>query len=180
MARRGGGRMISVVGGQKIPPVDDFIVGYRAGARKCVRNMTVRVQYSETFIEPDRCKELALNQIAAGSKVVFNVAGPCGLGALDAAKESNVWGIGVDKDQSFLGAHILTSAVKRVDMGVYLAIKGVKDGTIKGGRDIRFTLKENGVSVGKISRRVPRAYITRINQLRQQIIAGKIKVPRVS
>jgi basic membrane protein A len=107
---------------------------------------------------------------------VFNVAGPCGLGALDAAKEEGVWGIGVDKDQSFLGAHILTSAVKRVDQGIFLAVEAVKDGEIKGG-DLVFNLKNNGVSIGKISPKVPKAYVTRMNDLKKQIISGKIKVP---
>ena len=180
MARRGGGRVISVVGGQKIPPVEDFVVGYRAGARKCVRSITVRVNYSETFIEADRCKELALNQIAAGSRVVFNVAGPCGFGTLDAAKERRVWGIGVDTDQAFLGRHILTSAVKRLDLGLFRIIRAARNGTYRGGTDFKFNLKNGGVSVGKISRRVPRAYIRRINVLKRQIIRGRIRVPKVS
>ena len=180
MARLQNGRIISVTAGVKIPPVDDFIVGYRAGARRCVPNIRVIVGYSQDFIAQHKCKEIALNQIAAGSKVVFNVAGPCGLGALDAARESNVWGIGVDKDQSNLGPHILTSAVKRVDQGVFLAIKAVRDGTVKGGRNLRFDLKNNGVAVGKISRRVPRRFITEMNGLKAQIIAGKIRVPRAT
>ena len=180
MARRGNGRIISVTAGVKIPPVDDFVVGFRAGAKRCVPAIRVLVGYSQDFIAQDKCKEIALNQIAAGSKVVFNVAGPCGLGALDAARESNVWGIGVDKDQSSLGRHILTSAVKRVDQGIFLAIKGVKDGNVRGGRNIRFDLKNNGVAVGKISPRVPRAFIAEMNRLKAQIIAGKIKVPRAT
>ena len=104
---------ISVVGGVKIPPVDSFIAGYRAGAKKCVPSMKVLIGYSQDFIAQDKCKALALNQIAAGSKVVFNVAGPCGLGALEAAKEQSVWGDGVDVDQSYLGPQVLTSALKR-------------------------------------------------------------------
>ena len=180
MARRQGGRVISVVGGQKIPPVDDFIVGYRAGARRCVRNITVRVNYSETFIEADRCKSLALNQIAAGSRVVFNVAGPCGFGTLDAAKERRVWGIGVDTDQSFLGSHILTSAVKRLDLGLFRIARDARNNRYRGGRDYLFNLRNNGVSVGKINRRVPRAFVRRINTLKRQIIRGRIRVPRAT
>ena len=180
MTRRQGGRVISAVGGEKIPPVDDFIVGYRAGARKCYRRIRVRVNYSQTFIEQDRCKSLALNQIAAGSKAVFNVAGPCGFGALDAAKERRVWGIGVDTDQSFLGGHILTSAVKRLDLGVFRVVKAVRDGTYRGGTDFRFNLKNGGVSLGKINRRVPRQFVRRINALKRQIIRGRIRVPRAT
>jgi basic membrane protein A and related proteins len=178
MAKKAGGNQISVVGGVKIPPVDTFIAGYQAGANKCVPGTIVKIDYSQDFIAQDKCKELALNQIAAGSKVVFNVAGPCGLGTLSAAKEKGVWGIGVDVDQSYLGSHILTSAVKRVDVGVYLAIQGAKTGKgFKGGSNLVFNLKNNGVSLGKISSQVPKAYVTQVNNLKKQIIAGKIKPP---
>ena len=52
-----------------------------------------------TFNDQAKCHETALNQIQQGSRVVFQVAGGCGLGALQAAKENKVWGIGVDADQ---------------------------------------------------------------------------------
>ena len=75
--------------------------------------------YSQDFVDQAKCKEIALDQIAKGSKVVFQVAGGCGLGALDAAKEEGVQGIGVDADQGYLGDHILTSALKKVDVAVF-------------------------------------------------------------
>ena len=106
--------------------------------------------------------------------MIFQVAGGCGLGALDAAKEKKVWGIGVDADQSFLGSHILTSAVKRVDTAVFLAIKEVVDGNFKAGNRV-FGLKENGVGIGKISARVPKDEVAKVNQVRADIISGKIK-----
>jgi basic membrane protein A len=106
--------------------------------------------------------------------VVFQVAGGCGLGALDAAKEKHVWGIGVDADQSFLGPHILTSAVKRVDTAVFDAIKLVKDGKFRGG-NITFGLKDNGVAIGKISPKVPKSEVAKVMQVRADIISGKIK-----
>ena len=177
MAKRGGGSTISATGGVKIPPVDSFIAGYRAGAKKCVPRVKVLVGYSQDFIAQDKCKAVAENQIAAGSKVVFAVAGPCGFGALAAAKEAGVWGDGVDVDQSYLGPHILTSAVKRVDLGVYRFIQAVKDGTLTPGHDFVFDLKNGGVAVGKISPKVPAAFKKRIATLQEQIIAGKIKPP---
>jgi len=61
-----------------------------------------------------KCKEIALDQIAKGSQVVFQVAGGCGLGALSAAADKKVWGVGVDRGQSDLGATILPGAVNRV------------------------------------------------------------------
>ena len=177
MAKKAGGNTISGVGGIPIPPVKQFFAGYLPGAKKCVKGINVKIDYSGSFTEQDKCKALALNQIAAGSKVVYNVAGPCGFGTLNAAKEKRVWGIGVDVDQSYLGPHILTSAIKRVDLWVYRVCKAAKNGTFRGGTDMRFTLKNAGVGVGKISKKVPKAYIAKMNALKKQIISGKIKIP---
>jgi basic membrane protein A len=178
MTKKDGAKhIISVTAGVKIPPVDSFIAGYLAGAAKCVPGTRTLIGYSQTFTQQDKCKSIALNQISAGSHVVFNVAGPCGLGALEAAKEQGVWGVGVDVDQAYLGSHILTSAVKRVDQGVYLTVKAAKDGTLAGGTDLTFSLKNNGVALGKMSAKVPAAYKARLNALKAQIVSGKIKPP---
>jgi basic membrane protein A len=178
MARRAGGNVISAVGGIKLPTVDIFIAGYRAGARRCVRNTVVLIGYSQDFVAQDKCKEVALNQIERGSRVIFQVAGGCGLGALDAARERGRWGIGVDRDQKGLGRHILTSAVKRVDQSVFLTALAVKNGTFRGGTDAVFNLRNAGVAVGRIDSRVPRAFIRQMNRLRPLIISGRIRPPR--
>jgi basic membrane protein A and related proteins len=177
--RRPGPDMIGSVGGEKQPPVDRFIAGYQAGAKAADPGIKVVNGYSQDFTDQAKCKQVALNQIEAGAGVVFQVAGACGLGALDAAKEKGVWGIGVDADQSFLGPHILTSAVKRVDTAVFLAIKSVVDGSFKGG-NIVFGLKQNGVGIGKISPKVPKSEVAAVNKVRAEIISGKIKnIPTV-
>jgi basic membrane protein A len=172
--RKPGKDVIGSVGGQKQPPVDRFIAGYQAGAKAADPGITTLNNYSEDFSDLAKCKQIALNQIGQGAGVIFQVAGGCGLGALDAAKEKGVWGIGVDADQSFLGSYILTSAVKRVDTAVFDAIKLVVDGKFKGG-NVVFGLKDNGVAIGKISPKVPKSEVTKVMQVRADIIAGKIK-----
>jgi basic membrane protein A and related proteins len=166
--------VIGSVGGQKQPPVDRFIAGYQTGAKAADPGITTLNNYSDDFADQAKCKQIALNQIEQGASVIFQIAGGCGLGALDAAKEKGVWGIGVDADQSFLGPHILTSAVKRVDTAVFDAIKLVVDGKFKGG-DIVFGLKDNAVGLGKISPKVPKSEVTKVMQIRADIISGKIK-----
>ena len=109
--------------------------------------------------------------------MVFQVAGGCGIGALKAAADNKKWGIGVDKDQYGTTSRILTSAVKRVDVGVYTVVKNVRNGQFKGGTDLRFTLKNKGISVGKIDPNVPASFVAKMNALKAKIIAGKIKVP---
>jgi basic membrane protein A len=176
-----GKQVIGVVGGIKIPPVDIFLAGYEAGAKKCVKGTTVLKGYSQDFVKQDLCKNVAENQIAAGAHVVFAVAGLCGLGALSAAKDHGIWGVGVDRDQSFLGSYILTSAVKRVDVGVFNAIKAAKAGKYKGGSNAVFNLKNNGVALGKISPKLKgklrKQVLAKVASLKKQIIAGKIKIP---
>ena len=105
------------------------------------------------------------------------MAGGCGLGALSAAADKGVWGVGVNRDQSDLGPHILTSAVKRVDTSVFDTIKAVQDGTFKGGEDATFDLANGGVALGKISPKVSPAIIDEVDALKQKIIDGEITPP---
>jgi len=89
-AKAKGGTAVSTVGGQKQPPVDRYIAGFQAGAKAAFPAVKTLNGYSNDFSIQAKCKELALNQIAAGSVVVFQVAGGCGLGALDAAEHRDV------------------------------------------------------------------------------------------
>ena len=173
-AKREGSNAISAVGGFKEPPVDRYIAGYRAGAEKAVPGTKVTWGYSSDWEDQAKCKELALNQIAAGSKVVFQVAGGCGLGALNAAKERKVWGIGVDADQSFLGPHILTSALKGVDAAVFETIKAVRDGSFPGGANSVFGLDQDGVGLGKVSPDADRADVRKLDRIERQLADGEI------
>jgi basic membrane protein A len=170
---KGGDQVISSVGGQKIPPVDAYIAGYEAGAKKANPKIKTLSAYSQDFVDQAKCKEIALNQIAEGSQVVFQVAGQCGLGALDAAKEKGVLGIGVDADQGYLGDHILTSAQKKVDVAVFDTAKAVQDGSFKGGEDQIFDLKSDGVALGKMNA-AGQKYADQIEEIKQQIISGEI------
>lgn len=179
MAKRAGGRqVISAVGGIKVPAVDAFIAGYRFCARRANSGITVNFSYANSFTDQAKCKEIALNQIAAGSQSVFAVAGQCGLGSLDAAKERGRWGIGVDADQAYLGRHMLTSALKKVDVAVFKAVQAVKAGTFKGGRDRVFAIASGGVALGKVSSRVPKALLAQTRATQKQVASGKVKPPK--
>ena len=177
MAQKDGAKTIGVVGGIKIPPVDAFLAGYRAGATHCVPGTQTLIGYSNTFTAEDKCKVVALQQYAAGADVVFDVAGPCGFGVHSAAKEKGKWSIGVDVDQAYLGPQVLTSVLKHVEVATYDAVADVKAGKKIGGTDLTFNLKNGGVGIGKISPKVPAAFIAKMNSLRGQIISGKIKPP---
>ena len=173
----GGNLMLGAVGGLKIPPVDRFIAGYYAGAKKANPKVTVVHNYSQDFVDQAKCKEQALSQIANGAGVVFQVAGQCGLGVLSAAKERKVFGIGVDADQGYLGQHVMTSAVKKVDVAVYTTIAAAKKSgaSFRTNFDSIFSVKSNGVGYGKISGRISPALKTAVENIRKQIASGAIK-----
>jgi basic membrane protein A len=178
--KKGGKQVLSAVGGKKIPSVDNWIAGYRAGAKRANPRIRVLIDYSGDFppsVAP-KCKEIALRHIAQGAQAVFQVAGGCGLGALEAAKEKKRWGIGVDADQGYLGKHILTSGVKRVDTAVFSFFRNADNGTLRTGRDLVFNLKNRGQDVGKISVncKCPKE-VAKMNALKPLIIKGKIKIP---
>jgi basic membrane protein A len=167
-------KVVSSVGGQKIPPVDHYIAGYEAGAKAADPGITTLHGYSQNFVAQDKCKEIALNQIAKGSKVVFQVAGQCGLGALDAAKGKGAQGIGVDADQGYLGSYILTSAQKKVDVAVFNAIKAAQAGQFQGGKDVTNDLTNDGVGYGTLDAQGQK-YKEQLDKVKQDIISGKIK-----
>jgi basic membrane protein A len=169
---------ISSVGGQKIPPVDRFIAGFQKAAQDAKSGITTLNGYSQDFVDQAKCKEVALDQIAKGSDVVFQVAGGCGLGALDAAKEKGVWGIGVDADQAFLGDHVLTSATKKVDVAVFDTIQKQVNGSFEGGGVTSFGLAEDGVGLGEISSKfTDQDAIDKVEEQKQKIIDGEIEIP---
>jgi basic membrane protein A len=177
-AKKEGFDTISAVGANNVPAIVHYISGYIQGAKKANPSIKVLANYANdpTFNDQAKCHETALNQINQGSHVVFQVAGGCGLGALQAAKENNVWGIGVDADQRYLGPHIMTSALKKVDKAVEDLTTLAKKGQLKTGKDYLFNLKNGGMGMGSVSPKIPKAYVTKTNAIAKQIAQGKIKV----
>ena len=172
---QGGSRqVIGSVGGLKIPPVDRYIAGYQAGAEAANPGITTLNAYSQDFADQAKCKELALDQIARGAGVVFQVAGQCGLGALSAAAEKNMLGIGVDADQGYLGEHVATSALKKVDEAVFQTVQEVANGSFNGGEDTIFDVASGAVGIGEISPSVPRDAVAEVKRVQDEIADGTI------
>ena len=174
-AKSKGAAAVGSVGGLKIPPVDRYIAGFQYAAKKADPGIKTLNDYSQDFVVQAKCKEKALNQIAQGSAVEFQVAGQCGLGVLDAAHEKTVFGIGVDADQGYLGPWVMTSALKKVDVAVHSAISDAKAGHLKGGTNSVFGAKDNGVGYGKWSSRVPASIKAAVAKQYSLLKAGKIK-----
>jgi basic membrane protein A len=175
---------VGFIGGMDIPLIHKFEAGYRAGVKHVCPECTIVAQYAgvtpEAFRNPGRGKEIALSQYQSGVNVIFHASGSTGLGVFEAARATGKLAIGVDADQfPEAPGFVLTSMVKGVDAAVYDAIASAKNGTFTGG--IRqFGLKENGV--GYVYDENNRALVSdavraRVEQLRQEIVAGRITVP---
>jgi basic membrane protein A and related proteins len=174
-AKSHGGKAVGSVGGLKIPPVDRYIAGFQFGAKKADPGIKTLNGYSNDFVKQNKCKEAALNQIAQGSVVEFQVAGQCGLGVLDASHEKGIFGVGVDADQGYLGPWVMTSALKRVDVAVYNAIQAANHGKLAGGTNKQFDAKIGGIGYGKWSSKVPASIKNAVAAQFAKLKAGKIK-----
>ena len=148
---------IGVVLGIEIPVLYKFEAGYRYGmhwgnakyAEKTGKQVNVGLlwTYTGTFSDIAKGKAATEAMLAQGAGIIYNVAGPLGIGDLEAITEhleakgksaGPPFMIGVDANQDYLGDghRVLASMMKRVDFGVYSAIESVVNGTFKGGVQI--------------------------------------------
>jgi basic membrane protein A len=167
---------IGTMGGISIPPVNRYIAGYVAGAQKVDPGIKILVGYSQSFTDQAKAKNIGLAQIGQGADILFQVAGASGLGYLAAAQEKAVYGIGADADQGYLGSHIITSALKRVDVAVRDTIHDAKTGRFKAGDHI-FGLSNNGTGFAKPAAVVPQSIVSQADAYEKKIAGGQIVPP---
>ena len=182
---------LGFVGGMEIDLIEDFYVGFKAGAEWA--NSTVEVKppvYVGGWSDASKAKELALSLNDAGVDTVFQAAGKGGLGALEAAHARGFMGVGVDACQCYLYPEIIVSMTKRSDVAVFETIKAALDGTFTGG------VKSGGLeehwtgacrlpeerpyweaTFGFTHSPVEQAVIDKMVEARNKIVAGDIIVP---
>jgi basic membrane protein A len=178
---------VGFVGGMKIPLIERFEAGYTAGAKYVNRKVAVYADYAgttgEAFKDPVKGKELALAQYDRSADVIYHASGATGIGVFEAAVTRNKKAIGVDADQSLTvpaneRPHILTSMTKRVDVAVFGTIRALIQSAWKPGPQV-FGLKEGGVgyAVNQYNKTLLSPYVPKLEALKKDIIAGKIKAP---
>ncbi len=180
----GHSKKIGFVGGMDVPLIQKFEGGYKAGVKYVCPDCVVIAQYAgvtpDAFRNPGKGKELALNQYQQGVNVIYHASGSTGLGVFEAARETGKYAIGVDADQyDEAPGRVLTSMVKGIDVSVLDMIRRAKDGTFKGGI-YTFGLAQNGVGYVYDEHNralIPDSVRTRLEQIKADIIAGKIAVP---
>lgn len=172
---------IGIVGGQQIPPVIRYEVGFRAGIQ-CVNPeaaSAVSVVYTDTFGDPALGQQVAEEQFSLGADIVLPIAGATGIGCYSAVKErgEGYWVIGADTTQDHLApGRELCTAQKGVDFAVYEGCKAVKEGTFKGGTQ-NLGLKEGGVSLQDQYNRVAPELMALARAYEKLIIDGSLVVP---
>ncbi|WP_165423545.1 BMP family lipoprotein [Ktedonosporobacter rubrisoli] len=172
-----GKNTVGVVGGQSIPPVNRYAAGFKYCAQKVDPNINVLINYSQDFTNPAKCKDVALSQINQHqADIIFQLAGGCGVGALDAADQKGVFGIGGDADQSYLHASVITSAMKRVDTAVYDTIRDFEDGKFTNNPP-KFDLAHDGVGYAPPSKDVPADAKQKAEEFAAQIKSGALVPP---
>ena len=139
---------VGFIGGMELPVIDTFKYGYMAGVKAANPDAKVQSQYANSFTDQAKGKAIANQMYSNGADIVFTCGGDVGTGAIEAAKENGKYAIGVDRDQSDLAPeNVLTSAIKRVDAGVFETVKSYVNGTFEGGTTTTYGLEENAVGV---------------------------------
>ncbi len=176
--------VIGFIGGMDIPLIRRFQKGYDAGAKYVHSNITIIHNYigvtGEAWNNPAKAKEMALSQVGQKADVIFHAAGASGAGLFDAAAEKKIYAIGVDSNQNWIKpGTVLTSMLKRVDVAVFETIKSIVEKKFQAGI-VRFGLKDSGVDWaldGNNEKLWSASEKQKLNEIKKQIISGKITVP---
>ena len=170
---------VGFIGGMENPVIYRFLYGYEYGVDQSNDEADVQVQFAGTFADAAKGKSIANQMYSNGVDVILSAAGGTGVGAIESAKEQNKYAIGVDKDQSDLAPkNVLTSALKKVNVGVYDTVKEFKDGKLTGGEAKIYGLKEDGVGIPESTKNlVPQDVIDYVNTMADKVKNGEIKVP---
>ncbi len=181
-------KQVGIVTGMDIPPVEAYVSGFRAGVTTAGKRrgeaIETVVASAGSFNDPVKGKSLAQALMDRGVDVIFRAAGNTGVGVLEAVKNSrDVAMIAEDLDQdSELPGRILTSTLKRMDVAVYGALRGIVEGRFQKGHQ---WLGAADGAVGITEMRHSSHLFTPkdlqfIDRARELLAGGQIRVPKRS
>ena len=184
-ARMTGSQKLGAVGGMQIPPVDNFIYGYRQGALCTDPTIQTLISYTNDFTNPLLGEQHARQQLDQGADVILAVAGPTGTGVVMTTTHDQKWAIGVDVDYYYSvfeggtapnAQYLLTSVMKRVDNAVYEAIKDLVYYSFTSGTKV-YNLENDGVGLAPFHEADPavsQSVKDELDTVKQDIISGNI------
>lgn len=182
---------IAGIYGPPVPPLVRWRNGFEQGARHAAeetgKDLTILGRYMDDFDLPDEGAEAAAEFIEAGADVIFGAGGPTGSGGIKYAAQEGVWVIGVDQDEyytTFEGGEVegadrlITSALKRVDVGVYDMLSVLVDGRFDefpGGSNYVLTIENSGISFANTHEAdVPDEYIEQLIEVEEMLAEGEL------
>jgi basic membrane protein A len=170
-------KKVGLVAGQDLPVIQDFIVGFRQGAKTIDPSIDVQVSFIGNFNDAQKAYELTKGMLNNGADVVFNVAGPAGLGILKAAADANKYSIGVDSDQNGLYPKSVTaSMLKEIGNSIYDSINQIHAGKAPFGELVVYGLKNDGVGLVYNDALVPAAIKEKVDAAKTKVLKGEIVV----
>lgn len=178
---------IGFVGGMENYVINDFLVGYIQGAKHVKEDIKMPIGYVGNFSDSAKAKELTLAQINQNADIIYQVASTAGLGVIDGATEKDKYVIGVDSDQAeaFMetdkpkAEHIMTSALKRVDLSIFRAVELAKEGKLGWGTREVLGIQDGAVGIAKndiYESLVSDEVKAKVEELEKKISSGEMTV----
>lgn len=168
---------IAVVAGMDLPVIQDFILGFKQGAASAVPDIDVQVIFIGSFNDAQKAYDLSSTAIENGANVVYNVAGPAGLGILKAAADKGKYAIGVDSDQNGLHPdNILASMLKQIGNSIYDSINQIRADDAEFGTLKVYGLANSGVGLVFNDALVPQEVQDRVAALGAAVASGEVTV----
>ena len=149
-----------------------FVIGKAANP-----DCTIQHYNANSYGDAAGGKAATINMYAQGADIVYHAAGGTGMGVIEAAAEQGKFAIGVDQDQNYLAPEaVLTSAVKRVDNGVYNLCKALTEGTLEAG-EVVYDIVSGGVDIAETTTLIDADTLAKVEDAKAKIISGEIVVP---
>ena len=171
---------VGFIGGMDLSVINTFKYGYMSGVKTVNSKCEIQSQYANSFTDQAKGKAISNQMMSNGADVIFIAGGDVGTGAIEAIKEANKYAIGVDRDQNDLAPdNVITSAIKRVDIGVYETVKSFIEGKFEGGSEKTYGLEQGAVGIAdSTSKLVPQDILDYVNEEIKKLENGEIKVPK--
>ena len=171
-------KTVGYVQGMVSDSMNLFGIGFITGVLEQCPGATVLQYNANNFGDIAGGNTAAKDMITKGADVIYQAAGGTGIGVMNACDEEGIWGIGVDTDQAVVlgNDHIITSAMKRVDIASQDISKAVKAGTYTAGVHM-YDLSNGGVDLAPTKTHIPEDVLKLVEAAKADIIAGKKTVP---
>ena len=170
-------KTVGYVQGMVSDSMNLFGIGYITGVQEACPDAVVLQYNANNFGDIAGGSTAAKDMITKGADVIYQAAGGTGIGVINACDEEGIWAIGVDTDQAPLAPdHVITSAMKRVDVASQDISKAVAAGTFEAGIHL-YDLSNGGVDLAPTRDHIPADVLEVVEAAKAAIIAGEKTVP---